>query len=367
VPGVQSSTARRRLRSLWGTTPIISISSTSKAEALLGITSHTLVFSRYFVTGAFTHDLSRYCRNSCLKVLVPFLVLPWALLRYDVFHFFADRGILPSWRRHGFNILELLLLRVLGKKLFVYTYGGDVRTRRATLALGRYNCCVHCPEPGRFCVCDEDRHARNMARLRRYATAVLAMGDMAEYTPGSDNSLFFWPIDLVRVPYVGARADAVPPIRIVHAPNHRYFKGTQYLVDAVEELQREGLQVELRCVEGVPNDEAMKLYADADIVAEQFLIGWHGYHAIEAMALGKPVVCYIRKPEYHPAPRECPIVSASPDELAGALRGLVTDSAKRRALGEQGRAYVREHYSLEAFAERLRRLYQRHRVLPLAG
>jgi glycosyltransferase involved in cell wall biosynthesis len=299
-----------------------------------------------------------------LKVLIPFLVLPWVLSRYHVFHFFADRGILPSWSGHRINRMELLLLRLLRKKLFVYTYGGDVRTRQATLALGRYNCCLHCPEVGRYCVCDEGAQGRNLALLRRYATAVLAMGDMAEYTPGSDNSLFFWPIDLARVPFVGVRADDSPPIRIVHAPNHRHFKGTDYLVAAVERLRSEGLPVELRCVERVPNEQAMAVYAEADVVAEQFLIGWHGYTAIEAMALGKPVVAYIRKPDYHPAPDECPIVSASPDDLADVLRSLATDGARRRALGEQGRAYVERHYSLEAFSQRLKALYVRHGLLP---
>jgi glycosyltransferase involved in cell wall biosynthesis len=358
--------SRQPLRSLWGTTPIISICNTSKAESLLGVTSHTLVFTRYFVTGAFTYDFSRFCRNRFMKAVVPFLVLPWALLRYDVFHFFADRGILPSWRRYGLNVLELALLRLLGKKLFVYTYGGDVRTRHATQSLGPYNCCLHCPEVGRFCVCDDRRHARNMARLRKYATAVLALGDMAEYTPGSDNTLFFWPVDVASVPYVGARGEDVRTVRIVHAPNHRHFKGTDYLLAAVEQLRDEGLAVELTCVEGVPNHEAMKLYAEADIVAEQFLIGWHGYNALEAMALGKPVVCYIRKRDYLLAPEECPIVSASPDELKAVLRELVSDPVRRRVLGERGRAYVEKHYSLHAFSRRLESLYRRHDVLPAA-
>jgi len=354
---------RRRLRSLWGTTPIISICNTSRSERLLGIQSDTLVFSSYFVTDDFTYNLTRLCRGPLLKAIVPFLVFPWFLLRYDVFHFFADRGILPSWRRYGHNRLELFLLRLLGKTLFVYTYGGDVRTRETTLALGLYNCCVQCPEVGKFCVCEAPRLRRNLDHLRAHAAAILSLGDMTEYTPGSENDLFFWPIDVERVPFVGARPHAGRPVRIVHAPNHRYFKGTDFLVQAVDRLRGEGFAVELAFVEGVPNEEAMRRYAEADIVAEQFVIGWHGYNALEAMALGKPVVCYIRKPEYLLDPEACPIVRAGPDELEEALRRLVLDPGLRESLGRRGREYVTRHYSLPAFAERLQRLYERHGLL----
>ena len=50
------------------------------------------------------------------------------------------------------------------------------------------------------------------------------------------------------------------------------------------------LPVELDIVEGVPHDEARERYARADIVVDQLNAGWHGVFALEAMALGKPVV-----------------------------------------------------------------------------
>src|SRR5262249_56453568 len=79
-------------------------------------------------------------------------------------------------------------------------------------------------------------------------------------------------------------------VTIVHSPNHRHYKGTRFLVDAVETLRREGLPVELVVVEGKPNAEAKREYARADLVADQFLIGAYALFAIEGMALSKPVV-----------------------------------------------------------------------------
>jgi glycosyltransferase involved in cell wall biosynthesis len=189
------------------------------------------------------------------------------------------------------------------------------------------------------------------------------MGDMSEYTPKSDTSLFFWPIDVKNVKYVGTSDRDHFPLKIVHAPNHRHYKGTDYLIETVGSLQREGLPLKLVMVEKIPNQEAMKIYEDADIIAEQFLIGWHGFMAIEAMALGKPVISYVRKKSYILNSDECPIISANPDNLKEVIRDLSEDPYKRRELGKQGRAYVEKYFSLEAFSERLARLYQKHGIL----
>jgi glycosyltransferase involved in cell wall biosynthesis len=360
---MKATRKNRKLKSVWGTTPIISICNNSKAESLLGIKADTLVFSSYFITDRFRYDFSQFDRNRFTRALIRILVFPWALLKYDIFHFFCDRGILPTKGWSGVNLFELILMRLFRKKVFVYTYGADVRTREKTMQLGKYNCCMHCPNVGIACVCDEARHEKNVEKISRYATEVLSMGDMMEYLPESDAALFFWPIDVKKVNYIQESSRHDGPIRIVHAPNHRHYKGTDYLIEAVEELKKEGLSLELVLVEKKANEEAMKLYQEADIIAEQFLIGWHGFMAIEAMALGKPVICYIRKQGYLLAPEECPIVNANPDNLKEVIQDLAENPDKRKNVGKQGRAYVEKYFSLESFSARLAGLYRRHGIL----
>ena len=353
----------RKLRSLWGVTPIINIIHNARAESLLGIESDTLVFSNYHTTNRFKYNFSRWCKTQPMKLILPFFLFPWALFHYDIFHFYFDRGILPSWKWRGINPFELWLLKKLGKKVFVYTYGADIRTRKITEALGGYHACLHCPAPGKFCVCSEEKHFRNYNRVCSFATEIFSMGDMTEDTPGSYNALFFWPVDVEEVPYVGPAGNKRGTVNIVHSPNHRFFKGTDYLIKVVEKLKKEGLPIELNVVERVSNERALEMYCQADILAEQFLIGWHGFTAIEAMALGKPVISYIRKREYLLQPDECPIVSANPDELEEVLRDLAQHPEKREWLGRRGREYVEKYFSLAAFAERLRKIYLHHGIL----
>lgn len=346
--------AEYRPKIIWGPTPIINIATNAAADRLRGFQSDTLVYRPYYVTKEFTYNLERWWKHKPLALLLPWGVFLWAVLRYDIFQLYFDGGFLN--RTIG-KRLEFPLLRLLGKKLIVSAYGADVRTESKTRALGVYNCCVDCTQRLVACICDEERAERNLAHVHRYADVTLSMGDMVEYTPGSRNDMFYWAVDLKKWPYVGVSLTS-RPVRIVHAPNHPQFKGSRFLFECIRELQAEGYPIELDVVTGMSNIEAMEVYKRADIVADQFLIGWHGNFAVEAMALGKPVVAYIRKPDvYLPKGIRCPIVSANPDVLKQTLVSLIENPKLRRDLGAQGRQYVEEVFALERVGERMADLY----------
>jgi glycosyltransferase involved in cell wall biosynthesis len=335
----------------------------AKGERILGVDSSTLVYQTYFLSDSFDYNFSRWFASPIFRLTIPYVVFLWACWKFQRFHFFCNAGLLPQFQTRRFNAHELKVYHLLKKQVFFYTYGADVRTRLKTQALGEFHCCLECPEPEKACICNEVAGETSIATLLRHATALFSMGDMIEYTPGSRNDLFFWPVDLEaegggkytpRYPSVRSKY----PIRLVHAANHRHFKGTRYLIDAVERLRAEGLQIQLELVERVPNREALEIYRKADIVFDQCLIGFHGYFAIEAMALGKPVITYIRKPEQYLLHHEkCPIINCRPDQIGPVLRELANDREKLHELGVAGRRYAERYFSVDAFAQRLGRAY----------
>jgi hypothetical protein len=145
---------------------------------------------------------------------------------------------------------------------------------------------------------------------------------------------------------------------VVHAPSDRVRKGTEHVIRACEELD-----VELDIVERAPHTEARARYERADIVVEQLNAGWHGVFGLEAMALGKPVVTYlkddvVRRTEEAFGVR-VPIVSATKDTLAERLRPLVESPAERRRIGAESRAYVERVHDIDKVADRLIELYSR--------
>ena len=125
----------------------------------------------------------------------------------------------------------------------------------------------------------------------------------------------------------------------------------------------EGLPVELELVEGLHHDEARRRYEAADIVVDQLNAGWYGLFAIEAMALGKPVVTFLHEEAVRRSAEafgvEVPIVSATKETLRDVLARLAADPDERRRLGAAGRAYVERVHDLERIADRLLDLYAR--------
>jgi len=350
--------------SVWTGAPIITLANNCRAERRLGFRSVSIVRTTYYITDEFDWVLNRLVGGSrMLTFAFEYLMFLVICLSARQVHAYFDGGILSPRRRRQFNPLELNAYRLLRIRLFVWTYGADVRTRETTRRLGEPNCCSDCTQVGFACICDDTEGHSNFERVRSVATACFSMGDMIEYTPGSKNATFFWPIDLEADRgrrYMPTFPDetSTAPLRVVHAPNHRELKGTRYLEAAVATLLEDGVDIELIMVERVSNDEALRIYRSADVIFDQCLIGFHGYFALEAMALGKPVMCYIRKhDEYLLHPHECPIINTHRDTLADDLRSLIGRRCQLRKLGEQGRRYVERYYSQEAFASRLRATY----------
>jgi glycosyltransferase involved in cell wall biosynthesis len=97
------------------------------------------------------------------------------------------------------------------------------------------------------------------------------------------------------------------------------------------------------------------------VIVDQLNAGWYGVFAIEAMALGKPVVTFL----HHEAVRkteaafgvDVPIVNATAETLTGALRRLVESGEERQRVGRASRTYVEEVHDLERMTDRLLALY----------
>ena len=80
--------------------------------------------------------------------------------------------------------------------------------------------------------------------------------------------------------------------------------------------------------------------------------------SLEAMAFGKPVICYIKPAVAALYPADNPIINATPDELEAAIANLLDHPALRLEYGKKGRAFVEQHYQPEQIAGELVDIYQ---------
>jgi glycosyltransferase involved in cell wall biosynthesis len=144
---------------------------------------------------------------------------------------------------------------------------------------------------------------------------------------------------------------------VLHAPSSRRRKGTEHVIAACE-----GLDVELDLVEGLRHDEARRRYEQADIVVDQLNAGWYGIFALEAMALGKPVLSYLRDEAVEHTERELgvevPIVRVTKDTLRERIAELAASLDERRRIGALSRAYVERVHDADKGADRLIAIYR---------
>ena len=204
------------------------------------------------------------------------------------------------------------------------------------------------------------------ADIRDHPKEELAYGLKADArVVGSYAALRFIPFDAeVLPPGIDlSRYDPVPPVerervRIVHAPSHLEKKGTEWVIEACEQLP-----VDLDVVHGVLNEQALERYKQADIVVDQLLRDWHGVFSIEAMALGKPVVTSLDEDAVRQTEEaygvKVPIVRATKDDLVEKLRPIVESFEDRKRLGEAGRAYVERVHDIERMTDHLLDIYAR--------
>jgi glycosyltransferase involved in cell wall biosynthesis len=236
----------------------------------------------------------------------------------DIFHFYFGLTLIPK-------SLQFPLLRALRKKSVFHYLGSDIRGKSPQeLAFGK----------------------RADAEIVGSYDAIRWVPEAHVIPPGLDLTPF------TPVP----PSDSARPL-VVHAPSNREKKGTRWVIEACEQLD-----VELDIVEGVPHDVARERYARADITVDQLNAGWHGIFALESMALGKPVVTYLKQEVVERSAEgygiRLPVVPATKETLVDVLRPLVEQPALRRELGAASRAYVEQVHDIDRVTDRLVDLYR---------
>jgi glycosyltransferase involved in cell wall biosynthesis len=281
-----------------------------------GVDARLVVFNRYALHPEADLDLGR-SGGLVRRQATQWRAFGRLARQTDVFHFYFGLTLVPK-------SAQFPLLRALGKRSVMHFLGSDIRGRTA----------------------DE------LAWSKRAGARVVGSYDAARWVPDA----------VVIPPGIDLRGIEPPPPSdrerpvVLHAPSSRARKGTEHVVAACEQLG-----VELEIVEGLDHREAFERYRNADVVVDQLNAGWYGVFAIEAMALGKPVVTFLHDEAVRRTEEafgvEVPIVSATRDTLADVLRPLVESADERRRVGAASRAYVERVHDADAVASRLVDLY----------
>jgi glycosyltransferase involved in cell wall biosynthesis len=246
--------------------------------------------------------------------------------------------------------------------VFMTLQGCDVRiSRRSAGAYPVTPCHLgHCASaPACRATIDDRREWLIRTILPRVDRAFVLNPELANYVPGAQ----FLPYASVDVEAIAPTWPAVDgPIRVVHAPSDEGINGSALITRALERLQSR-YPVELTVVRGVPHERALTLYRSADLVVDQVLAGWYGGLAVEAMAMGKPVACYIRDEDLSVVPEamraQLPLVRVHPDTLEADLAAAFERRAEWPGLGRRSREFVLQWHHPRTIAAAMLRAYER--------
>jgi glycosyltransferase involved in cell wall biosynthesis len=279
-----------------------------------------------------------------------------ALREFDIIHFNFGRTLFPQALP-----LDMPMLKAAGKRIFMTYQGDDARQGDYCRAHFDITFATRVPD-GYYSPASDAAKRRSIARVARYATRIYALNpDLLHVLPDKARFLPYANVDLTAWRPVPWPDNPVPVV--VHAPTHRQVKGTDVVLQAAEQLRREGEKFELVLIENLRRDEARRAYERADLAIDQLFAGWYGGFAVEMMALGKPVLCYLRESDLKflpPAQREeMPIIAVRPDTLAATLREwLRAPRARLEEIGRRSRLYVEKWHDPLKIAAQLKADYE---------
>jgi glycosyltransferase involved in cell wall biosynthesis len=344
----------------------------SRAERRLGIASDLVVRSgtwlNYPADRTLSRDGSGFFEIAARSVLFG-LGVPW---KYDVLHFYFGQTFLSPGRSYFrnrlcerffnyFSTIDLRLAKLLGRKRFMTLQGcdarlageGNLRNDWTMCATGRCSLYQTCIE-----VLDARRRYM-IGRVLPFFDRVFYLNPELGHVVPEGQFLPYANVEIEKFDVKLPTTEGRP--RIVHAPSNGGIKGTSIILSALEQL-RSRYEFDLILVEKQTHIEALALYRSADIAIDQVLAGWYGGFAVEMMAMGKPVACYIREQDMKfvpPAMRDdMPILKVDPGRLVDDLATILDRRAEWQNVGKRSRRYVERWHNPDRIAQAMLDAYR---------
>src|SRR5665213_374995 len=317
----------------------------SRHERKLGIDSDLMVSTTSFgysadsIVGSLGSDTDAAQRET----LIAGLRTP---LDYDVLHYYFGRSLV-YWGDYGpgnpLSFLDLEIAWRMGRPIIFTLQGCDVRIAGESTERNRFTPCRQgaCSSFA-ACLSSYDNQRRELIAkiLPKAARRFFLNPELGHFL----NEAEFLPYSSVEIDDFTVTPPVLDrPPKILHAPSNGPIKGTAAILDALEKLKGD-YAFEVVLVQGMSHQEALLAYQDADLVIDQVLAGWYGGFAVEAMAMGKPVLCYLREEDFTFVSREmiadCPIGNIRPDRLVEDIAAVLDRRAEWTDWSARSRAYV---------------------------
>ncbi len=330
------------------------LSTSVRALRAIGVEARGLSPSRHLTSEIGLETFPSPSKKNLVQALAAYLVrihrLVPALLWADVIHWHYHWGL--------FNALDLKLAHHMQKKRVVEFHGSDIRIPEIEAADNPYFARII--DKHEYCL--EESRARSVDRQSHFgsagATCVIPYEGLRSYLQPA----LFSDVRLIRHRLV---LDTLTPVypdplttdpMVLHVSTAPILKGTAAVESAIQSLIGQ-ITFRYQAALNQPHAHVQELMRRCDVFIDQMILGSHGVAAVEAMAYGKPVICYIKPSLVDRYPPELPIIKATSDNLSIVLSEVLKNGKWRHELGRRGRAYVERYHDARVLAHQLKALY----------
>ena len=287
-------------------------------------------------------DLKGLQKIKLLKYLYHF---PKFFLRHNAFVFLFGYSLLP------YN-LDLPVLKLFRKKTIMWFLGSDIRHYESVeAAVKKMGLKYRRNESRRERPDKVERKKRMIHRVERYVDYIISSPTISHLLTRKYRTIFI-PLDIDHIRYNNAPNQR--PV-VVHAPSNEERKGTSYVLQAIDQLKKEGYDFEFRLFRKMPNTRVREALSKADIAVDQLFATGGGMFALESMAAGCAVLGG-NIPELSGRPPGLPIIHTDTDNIYQNLKMLLENPELRRELGEKGRKYVEKYHDYRKITDNILKL-----------
>ena len=338
----------------------------AQGERSLGLDSHVLYRNSNWINYPCDMNLNLDKVSSKFEISKRLLSTFFSIRnKFDVFHFNYGSSL---FNHQKIPIAQADLPFYPSRaKLFVTYNGCDARQKFATMAQKKISAC-HDPK----CysgICNSGKmdiiKRKQIAKMAKYVHHIWAVNpDLLYFLPKDKSSFlpYLVNMDNMKIAKPDFRKNK---LKVIHASTDRFAKGSEIILTAMEYIQKaKGCDVEVKFIEKIPHEQAINIYKQADLIIDQILIGWYGGFAVEAMSMGKPVICRIAEEDLHFIPKKMAIdvkdafINANPANIKEVILRCIEDRLFLKDKSEAAIEYARTWHNPNYVAGITKQVYE---------
>ncbi len=273
----------------------------------------------------------------------------------DIIHFnFGSSLFNPPWQKHF--LLELPFYPKKTPKVMTFQ-GSDIRMRYTPVMQESRDCELSLGHKllnntaGGIIPSNEVVRKRGIAKkIDRYIDRIFALNP--DLLDGLSERANFLPYPFAACPVPLPKTPRrTGPLKIAHLATNRVLKGTGLIEHQLDSLAK-SYDIQTRIIVKQPHKVAMEALLWADVLIDQVCLGWYGAQAVEALALGKPVLCYLNpthRKSFLPA-GNTGFVETDHINIAQTLSAFCADRTLLESYGLAGQAFVKDFHDPQKIA-----------------